>query len=431
MFGAMSGGQAPFRDVHPVPANSWVQWDQAMRRTQGTGWAGLFDDLGRATTQQLRDEFLQSISLHLLSDVPVGLLLSSGLDSAAIAWACMELGKSLVCITADMGDAMAEGPASRHVATRFGHRHEIVSAVPDSDIVQRYFAAMQKPSIDGLNTFLVSKAVADLGLKVALSGLGADEMLAGYTPFRRVRYLSLLRFADVMHANRPLARLYHGRNEKLARLLDSAGPRDAVAFAALCRRVLMDDQVEALVPGAAPVAPVVSGSRDTSARALSLAEIDGYLRGTLLPDTDTFSMAWSVEMRVPYVDAPFTRIALAVDPRRGVGKQRFAAALGDTELRKIAERRKRGFTLPMDSWMRSGPLLPYVQAVRSADAPVREVLDVGAIDHLMARWSDGMVSWPRAWSIVSLNAWLRTLNVDGVHLDRTPEANAGAGNLAC
>ncbi|GAB3803339.1 hypothetical protein GCM10027605_25030 [Micromonospora zhanjiangensis] len=188
-YGGLSRDQSPFAGVHSVPANGWVRWDGATRRTGGTVRDDLFDDLPRTSPAELRDAFLTSVSGHLLSDVPVALLLSSGLDSASIAWAASTLGARLTCVTVDIDGTMGEGAGAREIARSFGHRHEILSGLPDDDLADHFFASMQRPSIDGLNTFLVSRAIAGLGMKVALSGVGGDEVLAGYPHFRALRYL--------------------------------------------------------------------------------------------------------------------------------------------------------------------------------------------------------------------------------------------------
>jgi asparagine synthase (glutamine-hydrolysing) len=406
-FGAIGRDQSPFEGVEAVPANGWVQWGLSSGHRRGT-IRKLFEPAPGIVSGGLRAALLESVSAHLASDVPVALLLSSGLDSAAIAWACGELAASLTCVTVDMGLGTSERAGAARVAARFGHRHEVISAAPDPGMVQHYFAAMQRPSIDGLNTFLVSKAIAETGTKVALSGLGGDEVLAGYRAFRYLRCLPLLRATDAVSLGPVLSRLCSGRKPKLARLLDRGGPRDAAGLAALFRQVLTEDQVTALTGGKPCASTHDPAPAGTSARALSLAELTGYLGGTLLPDTDTFSMTWSVELRVPYVDLPFIGAALAVAGRFGVGKRGFAAALGDPELSRIARRGKRGFTLPMDQWMRDGPLAVVVTNTRSPDAPVRRLLRGEVIDRLLTGWCEGRLSWSRAWLVVSLDAWLRS-----------------------
>jgi asparagine synthase (glutamine-hydrolysing) len=271
---------------------------------------------------------------------------------------------------------------------------------------------MQRPTVDGLNVFLVSQAVASLGIRTALSGMGGDEVLAGYPAFKLLRFLPLLRAGDRMSATRLLTRAYRGDSAKLAHLLSPAGPRNAHGLGQLFRRVLMDDQIRRLVPWT-PTSGPVDASRDCSAHRLSLSEITRYLGGTLLPDTDANSMAWSIEMRVPFVDVKFASAVLAIDHKRGLDKRRFARTLGSPELVSIAQRRKQSFNLPMDRWMRSGPLAHAVRAAESPTAPVRQLLRPEGIDRIVDGWRAGRLTWSRAWSLIALNSWL--YNLDDLH----------------
>ncbi|WP_229404363.1 asparagine synthase (glutamine-hydrolyzing) [Micromonospora sp. NBRC 110038] len=416
MFGSMSRTASPFSGIRAVPANGWVRWDDRLGRTEGPVHRGVLTDLPETSPDELRAEFLRSVSLHLLSDVPVALLLSSGLDSGALAWACRELGQSLICVTVDQGTEMGEGSNAAVIARRFGHRHEIVTSSPDEADVRHYLAAMQRPSIDGLNVFVVNRAIASLGLKVALSGTGGDEVLAGYPWFRQLRRLGLLRVTDRLGLARPLERAVRLRHRKVAQLVGPTGPRDAAGFGEVARRLLLDPDVRALAPWYEP-RPARASTGDRTCQALLRFDIEHYLGGMLLADTDTFSMASSVEVRVPFVDVPFARRALAVDPARGVGKRRFADWLGDEELIRSTRRPKWGFGLPMDRWMREGPLAPWVRAAGAPDAPVRELLRPAAVDTLLAGWREGQLRWERAWIVVALDGWLRTLDPQVVRLD--------------
>ena len=114
-------------------------------------------------------------------------------------------------------------------------------------------------------------------------------------------------------------------------------------------------------------------------------------------------------MRVPFADVDFARSALSVDRRRGVGKRGFARALRSADLESIAGRRKKCFHMPMDAWMRSGPLADAVSATRSSQAPLRQVLASETVDELLAAWQTGRLTWSRAWSLVALNSWLVSL----------------------
>jgi asparagine synthase (glutamine-hydrolysing) len=151
-----------------------------------------------------------------------------------------------------------------------------------------------------------------------------------------------------------------------------------------------------------------SGGDGRDALDLSVAEIEGYLQGTLLPDADTYSMAWSVELRVPLVDVEFLRVALAVDPVRGVGKREFARIVGDPLLQECAARPKQGFELPMDRWLRGGPLSGFLGALDDPAAPLWQHMDKDAAHAVLARWRRGG-RWSEAWALAVLNAWLADL----------------------
>lgn len=425
-YGALHRDQSAFAGISAVAANSWVTFDAAGRETRGWVLPRPFVAEDHGAIPRLRDAFLESVGMHLRSDVPTALLLSSGLDSSALAWACRELGATLDCVTVGFGEQSSEAPEAAATASRYGHRASVATEMLTPELVDQFFRSMQRPSIDGLNTLLVSRAIHDLGIKVALSGLGGDEVLAGYATFRRLRYLRALRTADRARLTPALSRVAGwlatrgALRGKAAELVHSGGPRDAVALGLLSRRVLDDRQLQliGLMPRARAPGHPLPGSDDSS-RALSLTEFRHYLGGTLLPDTDAFSMASSVEMRVPYVDIPFATAGLAVSTSSGVGKRGFATALADPHLMEIARRPKRGFTVPMDEWMRTGPLRASVAAACADDAPVRTLLIGSAVDDLWQSWQERSTSWSRVWLVVALDGWLRSLDTELPVVDDT------------
>ena len=405
----MGRDQSPFEEIDCVPANAWIQFRDGSLTASATIEVSPFD--GEIERPDLQQALIDSVNVHLRSDVPTALLLSSGLDSGALAWAAAELGQKLTCVTVEMGGGRDESAGAAAIASRFGHQHVLAVSPPGVDRAESFFESMQRPSIDGLNTFLVSHAIADEGFKVALSGMGADEVLGGYNSFRWLRALPVLRAADRIGVTRPATSVLDAaglsrRWPKARDLLDPEGPRDSAGLSRLSRRVLPAGDIQRLLPSASIGAATRNGRMD--GRALSEAEVVNYLGGTLLPDADAFSMAWSIELRVPFVDVPFARAALAQDARRGVGKKGFAAALGDSLLAQVAATPKQGFSLPMDSWMRSGPLRHHVERARAVDSSVGQLLDKNAVDSLFEAWELGDVRWSRAWLLASLNSWIES-----------------------
>ena len=423
-YGAMAADQSPFADIVPVPPNSVVAVGRDLRMEvhpiQPNGpleMQGLPPSLG--TT------LLDSVSLHLDADVPTALLLSGGVDSAVIAAVSRRLGRDLECLTVATDGPGDETSDAARTAQHYGHRCRRVPAVLEDGDVARFFRAMQRPSVDGLNTYLICKAVREAGFKVALSGLGGDEAVGGYSHFRLLPYLPALRAVDAVPL--PVGNLVtiaatalgKGR-PKARRLLSKSGPRSGPALTRLQRELFP-------APLVSDLTGVSSVRQDTGAdvpewsaahapgsfAAMAAAEVAVYLQATLLPDADTFSMASSVELRVPFVDGQVFSAALGgvAGRRTRPGKAAFGAALDDPYLKALAAQPKRGFSLPMEKWL-AGPLAPLLAAASEPDAPVWSVLDrqrasrAGLVPLLPRR------RWSETWAIAALNAWLETWTGD-------------------
>jgi asparagine synthase (glutamine-hydrolysing) len=419
-LGAMAADQSPFQEITALPPNSVAVFDSsgqlAIREIRPGGPVPVTDP-----AEDLGVVLADSVDLHLAADVPVALLLSAGTDSSAIAAAGRNLGRHLNCLTVACpgADESAEAEAT---ARHYGHGFQRVPAALEHRDVSVFFTAMQRPSIDGLNTYLVSRAVHQAGFKVALSGLGGDEAVGGYSHFRLLRHLPALRVLQEMPDPltglfaKSAARLGLASRSKAARLMARHGPRDGAGLSLLQREVL---------PAAVAIdltgAPIKHYRGQADLRAMrdlgplgtmTAAEISGYLQTTLLPDADAFSMASSVELRVPFVDGPVFRAALAASPdrTRPPGKAAIGAALGDPYLQAIAARPKRGFSVPMRAWMgEAGPLGPVLSQASDPAAAVWSVLDrkraerAGLLPvHVQQRWAE-------SWLIAALNAWLETV----------------------
>jgi asparagine synthase (glutamine-hydrolysing) len=417
-LGAMAADQSPFSEIKALPPNSVASFGVDGRETvrpilpQGPlATTCAPDGLGSALTE--------SIDLHLNADVPTALLLSAGADSATIAAIGHRLGRSLHCLTVATQDGVDESEGAAETARHYGHRFERIPAALAASDVANFFGAMQRPSIDGLNTYLVCKAVHEAGFKVALSGLGGDEAVGGYGHFRMLRYLPALRILERMPgpvigmSARTIARLGLAAEAKAKRLLSVGGPREGAGLSFLQREVLQATLVSDLTgigtSGDAGSMTASPGDDPTSFAAMVAAEVAIYLQAMLLPDADTFSMASSVELRVPFVDGRVfaASLALAGGTARHRGKAVIGELLNDPYLKALVARPKRGFSVPMARWMK-GPLAPVLKAAEDPYAPVWSVVDRTAAQRagltpLMAR-----DRWAEAWAIAALNAWLGT-----------------------
>lgn len=418
-YGAMAADQSPFLGITAVPPNSVavVRQDRPVevRPVRPDGPFAVQprpSDLGAALAE--------SADLHLGADVPTALLLSGGVDSAAIAATSRRLGRDLHCLTVAADGAPDETPEAARTARHYGHHFQRVRAVLEDRDVARFFQAMQRPSVDGLNTYLICRAVHEAGFKVALSGIGGDEAVGGYSHFRLLKYLPALQAMDAVPlpvgvVTAKLAGLLGMAGEaKARRLLGKHGPRSGAGLSLLQRELFPASLVSDLtgvgrnrMAGCADAAGWPAGCSPSSFADMASTEVAIYLQAMLLPDADTFSMASSVELRVPFVDGHVFSAALenARGRKSAPGKVVIGAALGDPYLEALAMRPKRGFSLPMELWL-TGPLGPLVTAASEPGAPVWSLVDRARATRAGLASPHPRRRWAETWALTALNAWL-------------------------
>jgi len=328
----------------------------------------------------IRAALRDSVRHHLVSDVEVGAFLSGGVDSGALIGLMRDCGQQRIraCTLTYRefaGTADDEMPGAIDMAQRYSVDHHVrpVTAAEFAEDLEAIFDAMDQPSVDGVNTWFISKACREMGLKVALSGLGGDELLAGYSTFRSIprmfhRAGPLTRVPGAAKAARMLIRAFAPRlarrNPKALGVLDYAG---SWAGAYLLRRaVLLPFELDgAMDPEMARdgleeldllglFADSVSPDPGSDNGRVSALETCNYMRNQLLRDTDWASMAHSVEIRVPLVD--FTLLK-AIAPRiaslqPGEGKTLLANAPVIPVPADIVARPKTGFGIPVGDWLR-------------------------------------------------------------------------------
>ena len=362
-----------------------------------------------------------SVAAHLVADVPVGVFLSGGLDSSALVAVASRLGvRDLSTFTVTVDDrGYSEAPFAEQVARRFGTRHHTlrIDAAAVATHWPAILARLDQPTLDAVNSYYVSRAVAETGVKAVLSGVGGDELFGGYPSFRRVpramRWIHRAGPAALWSARLLSAPLPAGR---AARWRQAAGSGSApLELYRSLRGFFMPDELNGML------GPRLRDDADAAARvdameAETMSAIGGeaplstvarlestvYMRSQLLRDIDAVSMAHALEVRVPFVDAPLISAvwpALAAEPRWIAGKRLLAAAVG-SPLPSDVFRPKQTFTLPFADWM-TGPLRPLVddgleQLTRG------EWLAPGAARRLVVGWQAGQHHWSRPWGLAVL-----------------------------
>jgi asparagine synthase (glutamine-hydrolysing) len=279
-------------------------------------------------------------------------------------------------------------------------------------------AAMDQPTQDAVNSFVVSQAVRAAGVTVALSGLGGDELFAGYPGFRRARQMQTA--ARVPRILRHAAAAVGGAllndsvtRKKTWRLLAGDGSADAAID--LGRQLFLAEEVEALSGHAPPPAtaklwPAARAGGD-AINAASLHELQNYMANTLLRDTDCASMAHSLEVRVPLVDAAVASFVLPLPGAWKVDGARpkplLVDALGDLLPPEIVNRPKMGFVLPIGGWLQAR-LRPEADAVFRDDALLAAVgLRPDAAATVWRRFlaAPRKVGYTRPWALFVLARW--------------------------
>jgi asparagine synthase (glutamine-hydrolysing) len=358
--------------------------------------------------RKVRDLIDKAVDEHLLSDVPVASFLSGGIDSSIVtAIAAQKLEKKLQTFSVGFDLAEFDETAiAQEIAQRYRTDHHRIQLSED-DVIQAVTEAVEKldlPSVDAINTYIVSRAVARHEVKVALSGLGGDELFGGYPSFRDVPRLKML-------ARLPrLLRRMLGAAAKLGdRLADLPGNLDAGELARWRRRFFTDDMIRrAGLPNAAAPFECPVELPDDYAR-VSWAELTGYMGRMLLRDSDQMSMAVSLELRVPFLDHELVEYVLglpaAAKNRYPDTKGLLVEACRDLLPESVYRRPKAGFVLPMKTWM-LGPLASFVgEGLRETIA--RRLLPETFVNESSDAFRRGQLHWTRVWSLVVLGHYAK------------------------
>ena len=412
LFGSVPEPFTTYRAIHTLPAGCTLWVDEA-GPCEPQPYFSIAKVFQRAVTEpirldgdaqqaRVREALMDSVRHHLVADVPVGVFLSAGLDSGALLGLMRDAGQTEIqtvtlAFTEFRGRADDEAPLAERVAARYGARH-VTRVVGEAEFrvdLPLILEAMDQPSIDGINTWFVSKAAREQSLKVAVSGLGGDELFGGYPSFwdipRWVKWFGLPARVPV------LGRMFRQLGVSLLTPYFSRLPSKALSLpeyggsypgAYLLRRglfmpwelpaLLGEERARAGLERLRPlerIGAALEPDPGTPFGRVAALETTFYMRNQLLRDADWAGMAHSLEIRVPLVDADLLR-GLAPVLAGGVdfgGKALLALSPCDPLPAEIVQRPKTGFQTPVRDWL---DRLPALEAVAG-----------GRREHWSRRWA--------------------------------------------
>jgi asparagine synthase (glutamine-hydrolysing) len=341
----------------------------------------------------VKELFENAIKRHMISDAPIGTFLSGGLDSSAITAVASKYKAKLQTLSLVFEDKeLSEEYYQDLVVDRYktNHTKYLVNEELFLNTIDDFFTSMEQPTIDGLNTFFVSKAAKENGLTTVLSGVGGDEILYGYPSFKDGKILkflsnipySIMKIFEYSHKYKKLELLQ--AEKELSYYLQ----KRALFSPNEISKILNINKIEIY----SLIAKLWKNYNTSNIKhiedKISFFELNMYMKNQLLRDTDVFGMAHSLEIRVPFLDKKLVDYILRVEPKEKFGnfnKQLLADISKDILPIEIFDRPKMGFVLPFENWFRANI----------------DKFDVE--ENIKRQFVNKEITWSRFWAVLILN----------------------------
>jgi asparagine synthase (glutamine-hydrolysing) len=406
LFGHLPEPITPFKHVVPLKKGSVLEYDLRSDEWKVTDivrprFARSSITNEKQAVESIRAILQESVKRHLISDAPIGLFLSGGIDSSLITLIANALTpESLKTLSIYFDDERYSEKAFQDLIIAITHNQHTSYCVRYDEFagkVNDILSAMDSPSVDGVNTYFISQFAAASGLKAVLSGLGADELLGGYRSFDRARYAALLsRLSPQLLQH--FARNHSGRIGRLG-FLSIKHPaaeylfyRGIFSLKDVARHCGVDHDYLIDLISSLPY-PEEFDTLQGAERA-GFLEYHYYMGHQLLRDTDYMSMWHGLEVRVPFLDREFVSLCNAIAPElkygRGRGKYLLIKAFEDVLPEKIWKRRKSGFAFPFKDWFRA------IDLFKDFKFPANVVEDGLRV---------GNLPWSQQWLIYLMEQW--------------------------
>ena len=309
----------------------------------------------------LRNKLKESINSQLISDAPLAIFLSGGLDSSVLTYFASIKNKNINTVSITFDGELSEKKYQDIISNKYKTNHHSIK-ITERDFLDNYstfLKYMDQPTIDGLNTFFVSKAAKQLGIKCAMSGIGSDEIFYGYPSFKNARLLNIF---NTLNLN--IISKFMGNKFKKMDMLNLNFPNNLYATTRAVFSIeeishilgLENTKVVDILNEQFELEEMVNNNfPDTMAN----LEIDNYMKNQLLRDADVFGMANSVEIRVPFLSKDLVELVLGIDYKQKFSKNYNKKILVQSVIDKIPDeifkKNKKGFELPYINWIKNNP----------------------------------------------------------------------------
>ncbi len=384
----------------------------------------------KETCEKVNELLTASVERRLIADVPFGAFLSGGIDSSAIVGLMSKVSSEKVQtfnVSFDESE-FSEAKYAKQIAQKFNTQHHEIKLTPTDFLNQlpEALAAIDHPSGDGPNSYIVSKATKKEGISMALSGLGGDEVFAGYDIFKRFYELEKKAWLNIIPAKGLAGKLISAKNksvqgDKTFEILALNSINGYQAYP-INRKLFNQTDYHSLLKNKYNdsnfIFNVIKNSTTDKQHILSrvsLYEIETYMQNVLLRDADQMSMAVALEVRVPFLDYLLVQFVLGVKDEYKfphTPKKLLIDSLGDLLPNEIINRPKMGFTLPWKDWLK-GDLREFCED-NIIQFSKRSFVNREAILIIWNRFlnNDPKITWSRIWHLVVLNNWINTHHIE-------------------
>lgn len=376
------------------------------------------------------DLFKQSIKRRMVADVPVGAFLSGGIDSSAAVAAMAEQSPNPVSTFSIIFDEKEfdESTYARMIAEKYKTNHTEILLKPKMLIEELpgFFNDLDSPTVDGINTYLVSKLVKDTGIKVVLTGLGGDELFAGYQNFKRWKKFKQFGFLITNPLSKALVavalKLYPNRALAKINDLQKSSTKGFTRFYNNSRSIFLKQEMQQLIDMPCDEKDNFVDLNSPEVQFLptlsqySVGEMSNYTLDVLIKDTDQMSMAWALEVREPFFDYELIEYVLGVQDEfkfeHETPKSLLVKAMGASLPDDIVYRPKKGFSFPWDYWLRNELKTYCQQSIEKLEK--RQLFKSGSLLNYWNRFlnRDKSITWTHVWAFVVLEQWMDKNNIE-------------------